>query len=65
MDLQRGSALRDLTQVRDAFEREFGEGAAGSPIRTFFAPGRVNLIGDHIDYSGGLVLPIAIDRGPW
>lgn len=63
MDLQRGSVLRDLTQVRDAFEREFGEAAAGSPIRTFFAPGRVNLIGDHIDYSGGLVLPIAIDRG--
>lgn len=48
-------------ELERLFIERFGESKEG--IRTFFAPGRVNLIGDHTDYNGGLVFPCAIHYG--
>ena len=44
--------------MRDAFTALFG----AAPDGIWSAPGRVNLIGEHTDYNGGLALPFGIDR---
>jgi len=40
-----------------------GTGTGTSTVHHFYAPGRVNLIGEYTDFNGGLVLPCGIDRG--
>ncbi len=47
-----------VNEMQESFERAFG----AEPAALARAPGRVNLIGEHTDYNGGLVLPLAIDR---
>ncbi|HPT76403.1 MAG TPA: galactokinase [Defluviitaleaceae bacterium] len=47
-------------QLMSKFTEIFGE--IGKP-EVFFAPGRINLIGENIDYNGGRVLPCALDFG--
>ena len=49
-------------QLIKDFESEFGK---GGEIRTYFAPGRVNLIGEHTDYNGGHVFPCALTIGTY
>jgi galactokinase len=49
---------RLLARARQGYRVAFGD----DPHRFYAAPGRVNLIGEHVDYNCGLVLPCAIDR---
>ena len=49
-------------QVLDCFAKLFG---GEGDIRTYFAPGRVNLIGEHTDYNGGHVFPCALTIGTY
>ncbi|HAP20062.1 MAG TPA: galactokinase [Lachnospiraceae bacterium] len=48
--------------LNETFEELFG---AGGEIRAYFAPGRVNLIGEHTDYNGGHVFPCALTIGTY
>ena len=44
------------------FEKVFGDSAG---VSVYFAPGRVNLIGEHTDYNGGHVFPCALTIGTY
>jgi galactokinase len=48
-----------INKLRAGFIRTFGH----EPDGVVFAPGRVNLIGEHVDYNDGLVLPMPISAG--
>ncbi|MBN3034455.1 MAG: galactokinase [Bacteroidales bacterium] len=53
----------DTLELINGFRKFFGEG--GQPCHLYFAPGRVNLIGEHTDYNGGYVLPVSIHLGTY
>ena len=48
--------------VLEMFQKLYG---ADGDIRVYFAPGRVNLIGEHTDYNGGHVFPCALTIGTY
>lgn len=49
-------------ELMEKFIEVYGE---GGDIREYFAPGRVNLIGEHTDYNGGHVFPCALTLGTY
>lgn len=50
-----------VNQIKNKFEERFGQ----PPAHVARAPGRVNLLGEHVDYNDGFVLPAAIDRATY
>ncbi|MGY3054053.1 galactokinase [Pedobacter sp. UYEF25] len=51
--------------MKNTLIEKFKEQYSTDASAIYFTPGRVNLIGEHIDYNGGLVLPCAITLGTW
>lgn len=54
--------IRSLDQLAERAAADFKKQFGRPPRVVVAAPGRVNLIGEHTDYNGGFVLPMAIDR---
>lgn len=50
-----------IKKLKEEFSQRYGN----RPDAIYFAPGRVNLIGEHIDYNGGLVFPCALTIGTY
>jgi galactokinase len=53
----------NIPELKDKFFQRYG--SKPEKVSMFFAPGRVNLIGEHTDYNNGYVLPCALSYGTY
>ena len=60
-----GYNTRMNTELMDRIRRVFQDRFGKEPLHIARAPGRVNLLGEHVDYNDGFVLPAAIDRATY
>ena len=52
----------NVSELKEKFAELYG---GSKEVKAYFAPGRVNLIGEHTDYNGGHVFPCALTIGTY
>lgn len=55
--------MKTILELKEQFAQQFGPSSEKTQV--FFSPGRVNLLGEHIDYNGGYVFPCALSFGTY